>query len=173
MILLRRGCRPQRLNILEKAELGVDLKKLQVLLPLFLGFFFGCIKGAFLHSVLGSHGFLVPAAVTGSAGFVYMFFRTALKKQLKRIEEWRLRAEIVEMEDALERAHSYLTHDREFSDQGSARFGTPRRQFDIDIDEVDSQIEHALEVMHDVEATLTELRASSPRTVESGKQARV
>mmetsp|Transcript_92935 Transcript_92935/g.300525 ORF Transcript_92935/g.300525 Transcript_92935/m.300525 type:complete len:200 (-) Transcript_92935:176-775(-) len=171
MILLRRGCRLQRLSAVEQAELEVDRKKLQILLPLFSGFVFGAGLGAFLHTRLGVHAFLVPAAVTGSAGLVYMFFRTKLKMKLKQIEERRLQAEITEVEDALERAHSFLHHEQAGSEtQGTGRHSHHSR--DTTFDHVEGQIESALEAVHDVEATITELWAAGATSGGDSRRSR-
>jgi len=154
MILLRRGCRHTRLTTIERAEIEVDAKKLQVLLPLLAGFLLGCMTGAFLHNSLGVFTFLVPAGITGTSGAIYMFFRTNLKTTIKRLEERKLREEIIEMEDCLERAHSYLQEAS--SDAGGSSTSRPSRR-EFDLDEMDNHIEHALEVMHDVEAAIADL----------------
>jgi len=147
MILCRGGCTRRRLGALERGEVEDDVRKLQVLVPLLVGFFLGTLLGACLHRSMGLSALLVPAAVTGTLGFVYMFFRTKLKAHIKSLEQRRLRASVMEMEEALERAHSFLSNQAGRPDQapGAEEWA-----------ELDHQIEHALAVMHDVEATIAE-----------------
>mmetsp|Transcript_2656 Transcript_2656/g.7927 ORF Transcript_2656/g.7927 Transcript_2656/m.7927 type:complete len:394 (-) Transcript_2656:70-1251(-) len=147
MILLRRGCLYRKTNELERMDLLDDANKLRVLLLLFAGFLCGTIFGAFLDSAMGMHGLFVPATITGTTGFAYLFFRTQMKQHLKKLEERRLKDELKDIDVALHRAHSYL-------EQVSAR-----EQEELDGGELDEIIEHSLEVMHDVEATITQLYA--------------
>jgi len=151
MILCRGRCTRRRLGALERGEVEDDVRKLQVLVPLFVGFFLGTLLGACLHRSMGVFALLVPAAVTGTTGFVYMFFRTRLKTQLKKLEERRLMSSVTEMEEALERAHSFLSAQASRPAQASRA---------ADWAELDHQIEHALAVMHDVEASIAEFSSS-------------
>uniref|UniRef100_A0A7S1M1L7 Uncharacterized protein n=1 Tax=Alexandrium catenella TaxID=2925 RepID=A0A7S1M1L7_ALECA len=166
MIVLRRGCRCSRLSPLEQAELEVDTKKLKVLLPLFLGFGTGCVLGAYLFTIMGLLALLVPASITGVSGTIYWFFRTQLKQKLKKLEGNRLQVEIQEVEEQLARAHSYLKGS-DFGDNSGRHAGSNSKR---DWDDVDLQIGHALEVVHDAEHTLMELATTvSAYTLESGK----
>jgi len=156
MLLLRRGCRRKALTPLEQAEMEVDGKKLRVLLPLFFGFGLGCVLGAFLFNLLGVRALLVPAGVTGTSGSLYMLFRNRLKIKLKQLESSWLKIEVQQVEESLARAHSYLQ--RSEAGESSARHGS---QGDLDLDDVDSQIGHALEFVHDVESTIMDLVRNS------------
>merc|ERR1712227_1107505 len=49
MIMLRKKFRMSKLNVVERAEIEVDLKKVFVLLPLLFGFWFGCFVGAYIE----------------------------------------------------------------------------------------------------------------------------
>jgi len=145
MILLRSGCRRRKANDFERMELWDDAMKLFVLLPIFAGFLLGTILGAFLHSKMGAHALFAPAMITGITGLLYTFLRTQLKRQIKKFEERRLQDELLEMESALQKAHSYL--------ETASHGGTHRD----DLDDLDDIIGQSLRVMHDVEASIAEL----------------
>lgn len=164
MILLRKRCRIARLNILEKAELEVDKKKLLVLLPLLLGFFLGCVMGSYLELALHEYALLVPAAFTGIVGFVYMFFRKRLKENLKRLEIMRLTKDLHEADGALARAHRCLTelrhqHHAPESEVEASIKSIKEKEEEKAVVDLDEEVEHALEIVHEMEMTLDELRS--------------
>jgi uncharacterized membrane protein YoaK (UPF0700 family) len=49
MILLKKKFRVSNLNVVERAEIEVDMKKLLVLMPIAFGFWIGCFAGAYLE----------------------------------------------------------------------------------------------------------------------------
>jgi len=144
MILLRNGCCLKGIKDIDRADLMDDFTKLRVLLLLFVSFLCGTNFGAFMQSAMGVHALLVPAMITGTTGFLYLFFRTMLKKQLKMLEERRLKQELCDIDAALHRAHSFLE-------------ACSNTDEDEELSNLDGLIEHSLEVMHDVEATISEL----------------
>merc|ERR1712151_499 len=161
MILLRKRLRISQLNVVERAEIEVDLNKLFVLLPLLVGFWFGCLFGAYLEVALHEYALLVPATFTGLVGFVYMFFRNQLKEKLKRMEKKRLAKDLLEVDGALVRAHSFLTELRHqhHADPGSDHEVSDGTNEDNAVVDLDEEVEHALEVVHEMEMTLDELRS--------------
>mmetsp|Transcript_88214 Transcript_88214/g.234222 ORF Transcript_88214/g.234222 Transcript_88214/m.234222 type:complete len:314 (-) Transcript_88214:88-1029(-) len=147
MILLRSGCKRRNSSEIERAEVSDDVTKLCVLLPIFVGFLCGTILGAFLHTAMGVHALFVPAMVTGTTGLMYVFFRTQMKMQLKKLEEMRLKEELDEMESALQKAHSLL-------EVASQSQGKSSEDMDGGLDEL---LEQSRRVVHNVEATIAEL----------------
>merc|ERR1719277_2035145 len=86
-VFLRKGLRQSRLNVVERAEVAVDAKKLLVLLPMWLCYLSGTILGAYLETVLKVYALALPASLTMSVGLVYLLFRRHLKSYLRRIEQ--------------------------------------------------------------------------------------
>ena len=83
MIYLRKGCRRSRLDDVERAEIGVDARKLAVLMGLWVFYFIGGVLGLYAENKLpGPHALLAPASVTGSLGIFYMTCRHVLKSCL-------------------------------------------------------------------------------------------
>ena len=80
-----RHCRRQKLNILEKAEVGVDLRKLLVLLPMWVAYVLGSTIGAYFEHVLGSYALLIPASCTLTLGLVYTLLRPFISVNLRFI----------------------------------------------------------------------------------------
>lgn len=58
-----------------------DVSKLSVLLSIAFSYVLGVFVGSHLFNLIGVHAFLIPAAITGSAGAVYMIYRIAVLKQ--------------------------------------------------------------------------------------------
>lgn len=178
MIMLKKKFRISKLNVVERAEIEVDLKKLLVLLPLLVGFWAGCFLGAYMELTLHEFALLIPASFTGLVGFVYMFFRNQLKEKLKRSEIKRLAKDLSQVDGALERAHSFLKemhqhHSRPDIDHDGSEGDNEGRAV-VDLDE---EVEHALEVVHEMEMTLDELRSEqshkerlSPRHKQGNRQ---
>jgi uncharacterized membrane protein YoaK (UPF0700 family) len=168
MILLRKRCKPSKLNVVEKAEIEVDLKKLFVLLPLLFGFWIGCVCGAYLEDWFHTYALFVPAAFTGTFGLIYMCFRNRLKEKLKRGEVKRLAKDLAAVDGALVRAHSYLTelrHRPQGEDGNALQSGENEAVVDLD-----EEVEHALEVVHEMEMTLEGLRNERGHTSPSEKR---
>jgi uncharacterized membrane protein YoaK (UPF0700 family) len=159
MILLKKKFRVSNLNVVERAEIEVDMKKLLVLMPIAFGFWIGCFAGAYLEVSLHQFALLIPAVFTGLVGFVYMFFRNRLKQKFKRAEIKRLAKDLQDVDGALVRAHSCLAELRQHHqtnsgfDEGSD--GSSENRAVVTLDE---EVEHALQVVHSVEMTLDELR---------------
>jgi len=112
MIFLRKSCRRSRLNLVEVAEVGVDARKLLVLLPMWCSFLLGTTLGAYLYTEMGVEALLIPAGFTFTIGAMYTLFRQTLKGFLKDIERERLNKDMHRMQRTLERAQGLL---REFN----------------------------------------------------------
>lgn len=159
MILLRKRFKTSKLNVVEKAEIEVDLKKLFVLLPLLFGFWIGCVCGAYLEDWFDKNALFVPAGFTGIFGLIYMCCRNQLKEKLKRGEVKRLAKDLAAVDGALIRAHSFLTElrHRPHGNHGE-EMQNGENEAVVDLDE---EVEHALEVVHEMEMTLEELRSEN------------
>jgi len=156
MIFMRNGCRRSRLNILESAEVGVDARKLLVLLPMWISFVFGCIAGAYVENGLKQLAFLVPAAVTFVVGTAYMLFRKMLKDFVKGLEKARLNDDLRHIQEAL--AHH---QERLHSLPPSATQSSQEEDFVVELDE---EVGHIMEALHDLEAEVEHLCSSSIST---------
>jgi len=113
MVLLRKGCDRSRLNVVEKAEIMVDVRKVIVLVPMWFSFLIGCIFGTYLQTQMGVFALLVPASVTGAVGLMYAFFRKDLKAYIKSIttEKQRLSADEKQLlTDDVHSMHATLVH---------------------------------------------------------------
>lgn len=153
MIFLRKGFRLSKLNVVERAEVAVDARKLLVLLPMWLSFLLGTILGAYLQTVFKIYALLFPAFLTLSVGLVYMFFRQQLKGYLKRIEQDRLSSDIHDMQETMERTQGYLKNWR-----GSAAAHQDGVEDEENlVIELDEEMGNMLDTMHDVEANLMEM----------------
>jgi len=161
MIYLRKGCRRSRLNVVERAEVGVDARKLLVLLPMWCCFLIGCIAGAFVENECRQVSFLVPAVFTFITGSCYMLFRQTLKDYAKSLEEERLSSDIQEAHDALEHFRETLgtVQSTITSRSGSSAYSTEQ---DL-VADVDQHLEQMLEVLHNVEAEMQVLGMSQQK----------
>lgn len=155
MIALRRLIRGTPFTYLERVELGVDFSKLQVLCMMFFAFSSGCYIGALLYSHLQLQTFLVPAVITGVSGIVYTFFREMMKQQFKKYEASQIRDEMEEVEDILQRTESMMkTHGRQRSSSEPD-----------DVSELNDQVEHALERLHNLQGVLHEFYESDSESL--------
>eukprot|EP00927_Polykrikos_kofoidii_P018264 TRINITY_DN18432_c0_g1_i1.p1 TRINITY_DN18432_c0_g1~~TRINITY_DN18432_c0_g1_i1.p1 ORF type:complete len:444 (-),score=52.56 TRINITY_DN18432_c0_g1_i1:84-1325(-) len=127
------------LNVLDRAEVDIDKKKMGVFVTLGFGFFSGVIAGSYIEHFLGWHALLIPAGITGSAGFAYMLLQRMMKQTFESTEMAKLKHDVKEVDRILERTRSYLRN-------GSGTIASPT--------DLDHQMSHALEVLHDVEATV-------------------
>merc|ERR1740138_144392 len=150
MIYLRKGCRRSRLNVLEKAEVGVDARKLLVLLPMWCCFLIGCIAGAEIENWLGRFAFLVPAAFTFLLGTGYMFFRQALKDYVKGLERERLSDDVETVQVALAHAQRHL-HTLQSIQSASPSHASGAHEEDL-VCEIDEEMGHMMEALQEVEA---------------------
>mmetsp|Transcript_38694 Transcript_38694/g.89513 ORF Transcript_38694/g.89513 Transcript_38694/m.89513 type:complete len:359 (+) Transcript_38694:73-1149(+) len=109
MVYLRKGCCCARLNPVDRAEIGVDARKLAVLAGLWTFFLSGGLIGIYAENVLpGPRALLVPASFTGSAGLVYMAGRQLFKDYMKKLEQERFTADLKEAQDVLTHMGSRL-----------------------------------------------------------------
>jgi len=163
MIYLRNGFRHARLNVLEQAEVGVDARKLFVLGPMWLSFLLGCIIGAYLGTKdrMGIVALLIPAGFTTSVGLIYMLFRQRFKQFFKRIMQERLSADLMKVERELSRTQEYL---------GDLRRSNPKMTPDatpggsnpnpvFDLADLESEVEHILDTIHQVEEDIEDLQS--------------
>lgn len=173
MICLRRRCARRRLNILETAELQVDGMKLSVLLPLFVSFLTGCIIGAYLEEHIRSEAMLIPAVVTGATGFLYGCCRRTLKSKFKRMEVKRLNQDLNEVHDALHRAQTSFRHWAVTRKHQHQQPGVEQDEGgESDYADVDDQVAHALEVVHEMESALEELQSQASNGMSPAARSR-
>eukprot|EP00434_Breviolum_minutum_P015239 symbB.v1.2.013431.t3/scaffold931.1/size151118/3 len=137
---LRRGCRRSRMNILDKAEIGVDLRKLVVLLPMWISFVLGSTLGAYCEHELGRYALLIPASFTLTLGLVYTLLRSLLKETWKRYEQERLNEKIKEVQLAIVRTGSRLAG-----------------QSSDNLQEIDEEMGEMLEVLSEVDGCVSHL----------------
>jgi len=109
MVYLRKGCRRSRMNVLEKAEIGVDARKLLVLLPMWVSFVMGSTVGAYAEHLFGVYALFFPASMTLTVGLVYMFLRQVLADVFTRIEQEGLREKLMDVHLAFQRAGTRLS----------------------------------------------------------------
>jgi uncharacterized membrane protein YoaK (UPF0700 family) len=163
-IFFKRGCTSSRFDVLDKAEIDVDTKKLQVYVSIGLAFLIGVVVGAFIENSLGLFALLLPASITGLGGLGYTFFRGHLKHWFREAEVKNLSHDIEEVDRILERTRSYLHHWQGETIQHHDADASGRGAEDLD-----GQMGHALEVLHDLEASLahlyeTDTNHSSPKS---------
>merc|ERR1712150_155513 len=110
IIYIKKGCRRSRLNVLERAEVGVDARKLLVLGPMWVCFLLGTFLGAFLGSALATpaRAMLLPAGFTFTTGAIYTLFRQRFKNYFKALAQQQLRHDVEDAEASIARAHSHL-----------------------------------------------------------------
>jgi uncharacterized membrane protein YoaK (UPF0700 family) len=76
-MMLRKGC-GKRFDDIDRALFADDVSKLSVLWSIASAFLVGCIVGTKLHSEIEEYAFLIPAAITGTAGVTYMIYRVVV-----------------------------------------------------------------------------------------------
>lgn len=163
MILMRKHCRCARLNVLERAEIRVDLDKLLVLGPMWLSFLLGCFLGSYLGDALGIYALLVPGGYTTVVGMTYTIFRQRLKEFFKSQAQARLACEVVEIEETLQRTRNSLHVLRR---SGSTKSLGEEMDFDLE-----AEVEHILDTLHDVEDDMEELQSHADK--ERGQSGRL
>ncbi|CAK8985341.1 unnamed protein product [Durusdinium trenchii] len=139
MVYLRKGCRRSRLDDVERAEVGVDGRKLGVLFGLWSFYFIGGLIGIYMENVVPSppqRVLLLPATFTGSLGVFYMACRQILKDYIKKLEKERF-------ESDLEEAQKVLSH------MGS-RLQTLEHSDHLVV-EWDAEMGHMFKALHEVE----------------------
>lgn len=165
MIFLRNGCRPSRLNVLERAEVGVDARKLLILGPMWCSFLFGCILGAYLVSWMGIYAMLVPAFVTFTFGCLYTFFRQFFKDYIKKSMKDRLNCDLEDVEHTLHRTHKHLQdlrRKRQEETEANPQHANPRAEFNLD--DLESEMDHIMETIHQVEADIEDLEEEEAKS---------
>eukprot|EP00435_Cladocopium_sp_Y103_P034017 s410_g8.t1 len=108
MIYLRKGCRCSKLNDVERAEVGVDARKLAVLFGLWSFYFVGGLFGENIIPGPPQRALLLPATFTGSLGLFYMACRQILKEYIKKLEQERFESDIREAHEVLQHMGSRL-----------------------------------------------------------------
>ena len=154
MIYLRKGCRRSKLNDVERAEVGVDARKLAVLFGLWSFYFMGGLFGVYMENIIPGppqRALLLPAAFTGSVGLFYMACRQILKDYIKKLERERFEADLKEAQDVLAHMGSRL-QDLEHNDQS--------------VVELDAEMGHMIDALHEVEADFENLVRTHSRMLE-------
>mmetsp|Transcript_95550 Transcript_95550/g.169669 ORF Transcript_95550/g.169669 Transcript_95550/m.169669 type:complete len:387 (-) Transcript_95550:181-1341(-) len=157
MIYLRNGCQRSSLNVLEKAEVGVDARKVLVLLPMWVFFLIGCIIGAYAENAMGKYALLIPAGFTFTVGLGYLLFRQMLKAYFTIVERDQLDADIHHVEEELARVNTFLhtMAQRGISASESSSDGSSDdAQDDRLVADLDEGVGHILETLHEVEAEM-------------------
>eukprot|EP00438_Fugacium_kawagutii_P027559 Skav207078 [mRNA] locus=scaffold1909:484915:486107:+ [translate_table: standard] len=159
MIYLRKGCRRSRLNDVERAEVGVDARKLAVLFGLWSFYFMGGLVGVYTENIIPGppqRALLLPATFTGSLGLFYMACRQILKDYIKRLEQERFEADLRE-------AHQVL-----------ANMGTQLQTLEHShgsVVELDEEMGHMIEALHEVEADFENLVRTHSEMLERAASA--
>merc|ERR1740121_2911907 len=127
-----------------------------------MSFLLGCICGAYLSVCMGVYAMLVPASVTFSIGSMYMFFRQWFKDFFKKLIKERLTQDLENVGTTLCRTHKHLHNLRKSHPQ----------ETDVDVpavgfDDLESEVEHILETMHQVEADIEDLGTHTPHSTPS------
>jgi len=78
---LKRSATSGGLDLVDLAELEVEIRKCVLLSMLGLGFLLGAVLGAAMQRKLSADAFLVPAAITAILGVIYGIFRTWIAYQ--------------------------------------------------------------------------------------------
>ncbi|CAL1149671.1 unnamed protein product [Cladocopium goreaui] len=154
MIYIRKGCRCSKLDDVERAEVGVDARKLAVLFGLWSFYFMGGLFGVYMENIIPGppqRALLLPATFTGSVGLFYMACRQILKDYIKKLERERFEADLKEAHDVLAHMGSRL-HDLERNDQS--------------VVELDAEMGHMIEALHEVEADFENLVRTHSQMLE-------
>ena len=142
------------MNDVERAEVGVDARKLAVLFGLWSFYFMGGLFGVYMENIIPGppqRALLLPAAFTGSVGLFYMACRQILKDYIKKLERERFEADLKEAQDVLAHMGSRL-QDLEHNDQS--------------VVELDAEMGHMIDALHEVEADFENLVRTHSRMLE-------
>jgi len=155
MIFLRKGCRWSHLNPVDRAEVGVDAKKLVVLLGLWTSFLVGGLAGIYEENFLeGPLALLVPAAFTGTVGLGYMAFRSTLKDYIKKLEKQRFDSNLKEVQEAIAHMETHL-HCLESEDDAEV------------VVELNEEMDQMMQALHEVGSNFQNLlRRSSTMSLD-------
>mmetsp|Transcript_12734 Transcript_12734/g.37832 ORF Transcript_12734/g.37832 Transcript_12734/m.37832 type:complete len:448 (+) Transcript_12734:91-1434(+) len=146
-IVTRRLLQRQKLDILDRSEIHVDLTRMKVYSLLISGFFLGAVFGSFLAHFCGIYGMLVPASITFCGGASYMVFHLGLKDKLRAWEAERVSEEMHEVENILARARTFMA---------SCQHGDGAND-EQNFNHLDGAMSHVIDVMHDVEDSIGQL----------------
>eukprot|EP00929_Paragymnodinium_shiwhaense_P035826 TRINITY_DN1929_c0_g1_i1.p1 TRINITY_DN1929_c0_g1~~TRINITY_DN1929_c0_g1_i1.p1 ORF type:complete len:491 (-),score=69.16 TRINITY_DN1929_c0_g1_i1:44-1516(-) len=168
-VLCRRRCRMGRFSAVDSAEVRIDVTKLRVFTSLLLGFISGVFIGAYLQRQLGVNCFAVPATITGLGGLAYSVAKARCWEWFQRAEASRLAEDLAEIEEIFERTRQQLEVVRQ--SQGLAGgvngdHGATEDDRRASMDEIGAHMGHALERLHDLEASIQEVQ-ENVRTVSS------
>jgi len=166
MSFLRNGCRRSRMNVLERAEVGVDARKLLVLGPMWLSFLLGTVLGAYTSAQMKVYALLLPAGFTISVGLSYMLFRQKFKQFFKNHLQDSLKRDLREVDRKLSRSQRYLGELRNANHSSRNLEASPKVLEDAsaapDLDALDVEFEHILDTIQQVDADLGDLRSTHP-----------
>jgi uncharacterized membrane protein YoaK (UPF0700 family) len=156
MLLLRSRCRYSSMDVVERAEVCVDARKLLVLLPMWFSFLFGCMGGAYAyHHIQGPQALFVPAAITFTIGLGYMLLRQTLKGYIKGLEKERLNDDLANVHEALAHTMERLQH-MQMDQPTRQSAGADPAEGELVI-ELDEEVGHMMEALHEVEADVQNL----------------
>jgi len=159
MIFVRNGCTLSRLNVLEKAEVGVDARKLLVLLPMWCSFLIGCIAGAYAENALRHYAMLLPAGFTFTLGSCYLLFRQVLKDYFKGLARKDLKADVKDVQDAFAHAHTSLQTMQSQIELSSSSDVSGAADDSLVI-QLNEEMVNMMTALHEVEAGMANLRKS-------------
>jgi len=151
MIFLRNGCRRSKMNIVDKAEVGVDARKLLVLGPMLLCFLLGTILGSYFYTVFEVQALLIPATLTGIVGLCYMLFRQRLKGVMQNIETDRLNKDFEKIRGTMERAQQFLHAYTSRRSSKDKQLGEEEDNGQDVVIELEEGFEDMLERLHNIE----------------------
>jgi len=158
MIYLRKGCRRSRLDHVERAEVGVDARKLGVLAGLWSFYFTGGLIGIYMENIIPGppqRALLLPASFTFSLGVFYMACRQVLKDYIKKLERDRLEADLKEAHDVL-------------ANMGNRLQALERNP---SVSELDVEMGHMIEALHEVESDFENLCRQHSQMLEWSESA--
>jgi len=158
VIYLRKGCRRWRLNDVERAEVGVDARKLGVLFGLWSFYFVGGLIGIYMENITPGppeRALLLPASFTGGLGMFYMACRQVLKDYIKKLEQDRLESDLKEAHDVLAQMGNRLT----------------ALERNPSVSELDAEMGHMIEALHEVESDFENLCRQHSKMLERSESA--
>jgi len=120
----------------------------------------GGLFGVYMENIIPGppqRALLLPATFTGSLGLFYMACRQMLKDYIKKLEQERFESDIRE-------AHEVLAH------MGS-RLQTLERGNETSVVELDEEMGHMIEALHEVEADFENLVRTHSQMLERTESA--
>eukprot|EP00928_Gymnodinium_smaydae_P000717 TRINITY_DN10279_c0_g2_i1.p1 TRINITY_DN10279_c0_g2~~TRINITY_DN10279_c0_g2_i1.p1 ORF type:complete len:314 (-),score=59.07 TRINITY_DN10279_c0_g2_i1:120-1061(-) len=86
LIVLRKRLQGKELSAIDRADVIVDARRLQVLIPILVSFTLGTYVGAHLSYSMERAAFFVPATLSGTIGLAYVCLRERIKQYIKRLK---------------------------------------------------------------------------------------